>query len=120
MLKFLHVTFVLLALVSFIGRVALAQFKPELLQQPWQKVVPHVISTLLLLSGIGLVFQGNWLSADHGWIVAKILALLGFIGLGILAIKRQGTERWQAFGGAMLCFVYIVAVAATKQIWPLG
>jgi uncharacterized membrane protein SirB2 len=41
--------------------------------------------------------------------------MLVFIGLGILAIKQQGDNRWYAFGGAIITIVYIVKVAITKQ-----
>jgi uncharacterized membrane protein SirB2 len=77
--------------------------------------VPHALASLLLLSGIGLVFEGNWLAGDYAWIVAKLIGMLVFIGLGILAIKQQGDNRWYAFGGAIITIVYIVKVAITKQ-----
>ncbi|MDQ5939729.1 MAG: hypothetical protein QG557_677, partial [Pseudomonadota bacterium] len=45
----------------------------------------------------------------------KVIALFGFIGLGIMTLKRTDEKRWIAFGGAMLCFIYIVKVAITKS-----
>jgi uncharacterized membrane protein SirB2 len=115
MIKMFHLIFILLSIVSFVGRVILAQMDSEMLEQKWVKIGPHIVNTLLLITGFTLVFQGGWLSGEYGWIVAKIIALLGYVGLGTLAIKSQGTLRWQAFAGAMACFVYIAIVAVSKQ-----
>jgi uncharacterized membrane protein SirB2 len=117
MIKHLHLTFVLLSILSFVGRVVLAEIRPAILQLKPMKIAPHVIDTLLLLSGITLVFQGSWLSGEYGWIIAKITALLGYIGLGVLTMRLEGQQRWQAFGGAMLCFIYIAMVAVTKHVF---
>ena len=115
MIKIFHLTFILLSLISFVGRVVLSETHPALLKQKALKIGPHVINSLLLLSGITLVFQGGWLSADYGWIVAKIIALLGYIGLGMVVMYSRGSTRWLAFVGAMACFVYIGIVAVTKN-----
>jgi len=116
MLKHFHLLFVALVVITFFGRVYLAQFKPELLANKWIKISPHILASLLLLTGIGLVFQGNWLAGDYGWIVVKLLLMFGFIGLGILTMKEQGEKRWYAFAGALFCLVYIVKIAVTKHV----
>lgn len=115
MIKMLHLTFILLSISSFVGRVYLAEKNPAMLEQKWIKIGPHIINTLLLITGFTLVFQGSWLSGEFGWIVAKIIALLGYIGLGMVAIKSQGDLRWKAFAGALACFVYIGVVAVSKN-----
>lgn len=107
---------VVLLPISFIGRVMLAEFKPEYLKQKWLKIGPHVLDTLLLLSGIALVFQGNWLSGDYAWLLAKLLVMLVYIGLGVAAMHSEGRLRWLACFGALLCLVYIVKVAVSKQV----
>ena len=119
MLKHLHLFFVAIVVVTFFGRVYLAQFKPELLANKWLKVLPHILASLLLLTGIALVFQGNWLDGNYGWIVVKLLLMFVFIGLGILTIKQQGENRWYAFAGAVFCLVYIVKIAVSKQVFFL-
>ena len=115
MIKIFHLTFILLSIFSFVGRVILSETHPAILKQKAFKIAPHVIDTLLLLSGITLVFQGGWLSSDYGWIIAKIVALMGYIGLGVVVMRNRGTTRWLAFVGAMACFVYIGMVAVTKN-----
>lgn len=115
MIKMFHLTFVLLSISSFVGRVILAEMHSEMLEQKWLKIGPHIINTLLLITGFTLVFQGSWLSGEYGWIIAKIIALLGYVGLGIVAIKSEGALRWQAFAGALACFIYIGIVAVSKH-----
>ena len=115
MLKFLHLSLVLIAILSFVGRVILSETRPELLKQKAFKIAPHIINGLLLLSGFILVFHGGWLAASYGWIVAKLIALIGFVGLGILTLKSRDSQRWLAFAGAMSCFIYISIVAVTKN-----
>lgn len=115
MIKFFHLIFILLSISSFVGRVYLAEKRPEMLEQKWIKIGPHIVNSLLLLTGFALVFQGSWLSAEYGWIVAKLIALVAYVGLGIVAIKSQGDLRWKAFAGALACFVYIAVVAVTKS-----
>jgi len=115
MLKHIHLLFVAILVVAFIGRVLLAEFKPELLAQKWLKITPHVLASLVLLTGFVLVFQGNWLAGDYGWIIAKLLILSVYIGLGVVAIRQQGQKRWLAFAGALFCLFYIAKVAVAKQ-----
>ncbi len=116
-MKHLHLLFVALAVAGFVARVLAAEYKPELLQEKWLKVAPHVLATLLLLTGLVLVFQGGWLDGDYGWIIAKIVGLLTYIGLGVVAMRSQGQRRWLATGGAFLSLIYIAKVAITKQIF---
>lgn len=115
MIKIIHLTFILLSISSFIGRVILSETHPSILKQKALKIAPHVIDTFLLLSGITLVFQGGWLSSDFGWIIAKIVALIGYISLGVIVMRKRGAIRWLTFLGAIACFIYIGIVAVTKN-----
>ena len=115
MLKTLHIIFILLSLGSFIGRVILSEIKPILLELKAIKIAPHIINSFLIVSGFSLVFQGGWLSSDFGWIIAKLVALLAYIALGILVLRLKGQNKWLAFAAAMLCLAYIGAVAVTKN-----
>jgi uncharacterized membrane protein SirB2 len=116
-MKHLHLLFIALSLASFLGRVALTKFRPEMMQLKWVNIAPHAINGVVILTGISLVFQGHWLDSEFGWIVAKIVALLGYVGLGIMALKCADEKRWYAFGGALLMFAYIAKVAVTKSIF---
>ncbi|RFA31134.1 regulator SirB [Alkalilimnicola ehrlichii] len=119
LIKHLHMSTAVLTLAFFIVRGSWMFFSPERLQQRWVKIVPHVIDTVLLLSALSLVAI---VSMPHSWLGAKVLGLLVYIGLGMIALKRGKTQkiRIAAFIGALLAFGYILAVAFTKQPWPFG
>jgi len=115
MIKLIHIVFIFSSFISFTGRIALSVFKPSLLQNKLIKIAPHVIDTLLLLSGITLVVQGNWLAGEFGWIISKFILLLAYIGLGVMAMRCNGIKRWIAFAAAVACFISIFIIAITKQ-----
>jgi uncharacterized membrane protein SirB2 len=117
MIKLVHLTCVVLSLVSFVARVVIAETQPSLLKKKSFKIVPHLIDTVLLVSGIGLVFEGQWLEKDFIWLIAKLIAVFGYIGFGVLAMRVRGPVRWLALVAAMSCFVYIGIVAVTKNPW---
>jgi uncharacterized membrane protein SirB2 len=96
--------------------VILSELKPEILTAKIFKIAPHVIDTFLLVSGISLVVRGDWIAnGEYGWIVSKFIALLAYIGLGVLVMRSTGAKRWGAFVGALVCYGYILSVAITKQ-----
>lgn len=114
--KTVHVALAAIVLAGFIGRVILSRTCPDLLARKPLKILPHVVDTLLLISGVVLVFQGHWLEGRYDWILAKLAALFAYIAFGTLAMKRQGPGKWAAFAAALLCFVYIAGVAVSKQV----
>lgn len=115
MLKSLHLLLIVLSLAGFVGRVLLSAFKPEAMQHPLSRIAPHIINTLLILSGIGLVLVDDWISKDFNWIISKFMLLLAYIGLGVMSIHNTGIKRWLFFTGALACFAYIFVIAITKQ-----
>jgi len=115
MIKSIHMLFILLSISSFLSRIFLAEFKPQLLQLKFIKIAPHVIDTLLILSGLTLVFQGNWLAGDYGWIISKFIVLLAYVGFGVGAMHSHGIRRWSLFTAALTCFGYIIYIAISKH-----
>nr|WP_305909284.1 SirB2 family protein [Methylomarinum sp. Ch1-1]MDP4522185.1 SirB2 family protein [Methylomarinum sp. Ch1-1] len=91
------------------------QFNAELLQRKLFKIAPHIIDTLLLLSGIALVFQGNWLAGEYGWIISKLIVLVLYIAFAIMTMRSSGNKRWLAFAAAVASFILIFVIAITKQ-----
>jgi uncharacterized membrane protein SirB2 len=118
-IKQLHTGAAAVSIALFVVRGAWMLYSPELLQRRWVKTVPHVVDTVLLASALWLAWQ---IGADgpRGWLAAKIVALLVYIALGTIALKRGRTRslRIAAFVAAVATFGYIVSVALTKS--PLG
>lgn len=65
MIKIFHLSFVLISIFSFVGRVILSETHPEIIKQKVLKIAPHVINTLLLVSGFILAIQGQWFSGEY-------------------------------------------------------
>ncbi|MDO9190859.1 MAG: SirB2 family protein [Sulfurimicrobium sp.] len=119
-LKFIHVSCVALTISLFLLRGFWMLQDSSRLQQRWVKIVPHVIDATLLTSALLLAWTLNQYPGVHAWLTAKVLALLVYIGLGTIAIKRGKTKRTRviAWLAAILVFGYIVSVALTRQIIP--
>ncbi len=112
----IHILFALSSFISFIGRVALLELKPALLNEKFFKVAPHVIDSFLLASGIGLVLHGDWIETDnYTWIVSKFAVLVAYVSLGVLTMRLTGVKRWIAFVSAVACYGYILTIAVNKQ-----
>jgi uncharacterized membrane protein SirB2 len=117
--KAIHVGAAAFSIALFALRGAWMLASPARLAQRWVRILPHVVDTVLLVSALWLAWQ---LGADgtRGWLAAKIVALLVYIALGIVALRRGRTRgvRIVAFFAALATFGYIVSVAVTKS--PLG
>lgn len=86
-----------------------------MLQRRWVRVAPHCIDTALLASALVLVFWSGQYPFAQSWLGAKVVALLLYIALGAIALKRRSAP---ALFAALLTFGYIVAVAVTRQVIP--
>ena len=120
LLKYLHLACVVLSGGGFVLRGAWMMRGSPMLARRWVRVAPHVVDTALLASAIALAVMIGQYPLVHGWLTAKVLGLLAYIVLGTIALKRGRTRgvRVAAFGGALLVFAYIVAVAITKSVVP--
>ncbi|MGH8854876.1 MAG: SirB2 family protein, partial [Telluria sp.] len=121
-LKHVHMSFAALSGLLFLVRGIWMLSGSQRLQQRWVKVVPHIVDTLLLASAIGLALWSSQYPGQSPWLTAKVAALVGYIVLGTIALKRGRTPqvRAAAFVGALACFTYIVAVAVTKNPLVVG
>jgi len=119
-LKHLHVLAVYLSLALFLLRGVWMWRESPRLQARWLRIVPHLIDTILLGAAIALLVMvwGNPL--NQPWLIAKIIALLAYIGLGSLALKRGKTPalRRKAFIAALGVYAYMLAVAVSKSAIP--
>lgn len=88
-----------------------------MLQRRWVRIAPHVIDTLLLGSALTMVVWSGQYPFVMPWLTAKVLALILYIVLGTIALKRGKTRtvRAAAYAGALVTFLYIVRTALTRQ-----
>jgi len=119
-LKLLHAGSALLSISGFALRgYWMIVENPRLRSRP-ARILPHMLDTLLLVSAIGMLVIMRANPFAVAWLGAKILALLCYIALGMVALRFGKTRpvRVGAFAMALLSAAYIVTVAFTKS--PLG
>ena len=89
-----------------------------LLNRRTVKTVPHIIDTLLLGSALGMLFVWQTSPFTLNWVTAKLVALLFYIGLGMVALRFGKTRavRVVAWISALLVAAYIVSVAFSKSV----
>jgi len=119
-LKNLHLATIAITLTLFLLRGFWMMAESPRLQARWVRIVPHVNDTLLLASGIGLAVLIQQYPLVHGWLSAKFFALIAYIVLGTIALKRGKTrgQRIAAWIAALLVFGYMVAVAVAHDPLP--
>jgi len=125
--KGLHVGCAALSIGGFAARGVLMLADSPLLAAKPVRIAPHVVDTALLASAIWLAWNLGLGPFSHGWILAKILGLVAYIVLGVIALRRGRTRRVRAAAwvAALAAAGYIVAVALTRSAlgplaWLLG
>ena len=114
-----HLTLVAISISLFILRGALKMTDSQRKQGKLLTVTPHIIDTLLLLSGIGLALLIQQYPVSHHWLTVKILLLVGYIVLGMKAMKSTQPMQQRSYFAAALCCVLLMVTVATTQ-HPLG
>ncbi len=121
LLKQAHVGVALLSLGGFALRGWWMLRGSVLLKRRMTRVLPHVVDTVLLASGVGLAVWAQLNPIHQPWLMAKLVALLAYILLGTLALKRGRTRaiRTGALAAALVVYGYMLAVAIHHEPWPL-
>jgi len=117
LLKSLHISCAALSFTLFFLRGLWSLNNARIMRQRWIKIVPHIIDTLLLSSGIALAYTIGQSPFVDSWLTAKLFALLLYIVLGSVALKYGKTRsiRLLAWLAALAVFGYIVRVAITHN-----
>jgi uncharacterized membrane protein SirB2 len=92
LIKQIHLLTVVVTLVLFVLRGAWMMADSPRLKARWVRIVPHLNDTLLLASGIALAVLLQQYPLVHGWLTAKLVALILYIVLGTIALKRGSTR----------------------------
>lgn len=122
LLKGLHVTCAVTSYTLFFLRGIWSLRDSPIMRQRWVKIVPHVVDTLLLVTAIALAVAIRQYPFVDAWLTAKVIGLLVYIGLGLVALRygRSKGVRLSAWIMAQLVFIYIVLVAIGHNPWPFG
>jgi len=116
-LKTLHLALVILSISFFVVRFVALQRNAGLMQQRWIRVAPHMIDTLLLASGIALAVGFHISPLRSHWLLAKLVFIVGYILLGVLAFRTKNPRQAVAF--AILALALILGAALMAIYKPL-
>jgi uncharacterized membrane protein SirB2 len=116
----LHIALVTLSVALFGARgvgVLAGQAWP---MAGWARGLAPVIDSLLLLAGGMLWWLLQLNPTQHPWLLAKLVLLVVYIGLGTLALKRAPTRAAKAlcFMAALVVVGFMASIAVAHH--PLG
>jgi uncharacterized membrane protein SirB2 len=115
--KTIHVIFVALSFAGFFIRGIWMLRDSTLLRQRWVRITPQVVDTVLLVSAIVLAVQLRYSPMEQPWLMAKIIALVMYIAVGLVALRFGSSKRVRlsAWLLGLFIFMYIVSVAMSKS-----
>jgi uncharacterized membrane protein SirB2 len=119
-IKHTHVTAVLLSVSLFALRGMLMLAGSRHTHHGVLRHASYVIDTVLLASAVLLTVILAQYPFTHGWLTAKVLALIAYIVLGSFALKRGRTYAQRAgfLAAALVTFAYLYSVARAHH--PAG
>lgn len=116
-IKSLHALTALVTITGFGLRGYWMLTDNPLLKAKVTRILPHVIDTLFLVSGITLLTFLGGTPLTQPWMLFKIGGLVLYIGLGMLALRFGRTRgiRATAFIAALAVFAYTYGIALSKS-----
>jgi uncharacterized membrane protein SirB2 len=119
LLKHAHLLIIAIAFLVFVTRGIFMMRNNTLAYHKIFNIIPHIFYTLLIATGIGLAIQQHLSPLEQPWLLAKLIALVVFVILGVLAFKHPSLLiRKVLWLFALVVFIYIASVAQSKN--PLG
>jgi len=117
-LKMIHISAAILTISGFALRGFWMLIDSPNLERRVVRIAPHIIDTVFLLSGIGLIWTLKLPVLNQPWLLTKFVALIVYILLGTIALKRGKTRRARlmTFVLALVTFAYIAGVAMSKSL----
>ena len=117
-LKLAHITAAILTISGFALRGFWMLTDSANLDRRIVKIAPHIVDSVFLLSGIGLIWILRLPVMSQPWLMAKLLALVLYVLLGTIALRRGKTKRTRTIALllAILTFAYIAGAAMNKSV----
>jgi len=113
LIKQVHITTAILSLLGFIIRIWWRFTDNDWLQKKVVKIAPHINDTLLLGAAVYLSLASQTYPFIVPWLGAKVVLLIGYIGAGMVALKREKTNRVRTLA-------FLVAVGSISGIFYLA
>lgn len=115
-LKHSHLLIIAVAFILFFVRGIFMMRNSPATNHKFFKIAPHILYTLLLVTGIGLAVLLSYSPQEQPWLLAKLIALVVYVVLGVLTFKHPNlTVRKILWVLALIVFAYIASVARSKN-----
>ena len=115
-----HLISIALSVSLFVLRYGWRECHSARAHARWTRVVPPMVDTVLLLSGVGLIAKTHILPfTEQGtWLTEKLFGVIIYIVLGFIALDyrraRSQQARLIAFPLALVVLYIIIKLATTK------
>ncbi len=118
-IKFVHVLCVILSGSLFSLRGVLMIARSRFTNHVALRVLSYAIDTTLLTAALMLITMLHQYPFVQAWLTVKVLMLVVYIVLGVLALKRGRSRAVQisCFIAALLVYGFIVSVALAHAPW---
>lgn len=119
LLKHLHISFAYVSLVFLLLRGYKLFLQDGIGSNPWLTRFPLILDAGVLASGFALWWWLVLPLLETPWLMAKLLALVLYVGLANLALRFGKTTlvRASAFVGALGAWSYIAGAATLHSAW---
>ena len=120
--KHLHFSFIALSVLLYLFSFGAHLAQSNISSYKIVKVTPHVINTLLIVSGVFLCFIVHQYPVSSPWLTEKMVALLFYIGLAIYSLKSTRSVLFKVTlcFGALSWVIFAAKIAILKQSLMMG
>ncbi|XOV77825.1 MAG: SirB2 family protein [Aestuariibacter sp.] len=115
--KHIHLTAIAISVALLLLRFFWVVTENQMMSRKWVKITPHIVDTVLLASALTLCVMIAQYPFVHGWVTEKVLGVVLYIFLGLVALKKAKTNavRSVAMIGGLATLMAIAKIAVTKQ-----
>ncbi len=117
-MKHIHLTAIALSVLLFVTRYIMVMANSSIINKKFFKITPHVIDTIMLASGVALIFITGFIpfTAGNGWLTEKLTCVLAYIALGYFTLHHGKNKVFKTFAflGAIGWLVLAAQLAITK------
>jgi uncharacterized membrane protein SirB2 len=119
-IRLVHIVCVALSGSLFAVRGALRSAEYAIANHRALRLGSYMIDTALLVAAVVLTTILHQYPFVNGWLTAKVVLLVLYVGFGTLALKRGRTRRIRiiAFAAALLTYIFMIGVAVAHE--PIG
>ncbi len=113
--KPVHVACALVSVTFFVVHAVWMLQGAALLNVPWVRVAPHIVDTVLFLTGLYLATLWGWPT----WVIVKLAGVVAYIVLGSLALHRAPSPRGRRISlvGALVAVSFVFMVAVVGRVF---